>query len=166
MFEPCPAAPLPALRVRLRERRHACGAYIRKVKGEKYQLRWWLEVTEGGSINCGLYNSEWEAERVRGMLEQEVLKVAGRGKTALSLWAAMKPLIAKGVIPQRVLPKYVRRCEEGFVGVVKREGEVRVTELFTAPEDAHRAMMEMLKPDPPVMAKRVSFIRLFDFLSA
>lgn len=160
-----PPLPSPPPRVRLRERRHACSEFIRKVKGDKYQLRWWIEVEHGGSVNCGLYASEWEAERVRTQLEEEVRKVPGRGKTALSLWLAMKPLIARGVIPAGVLPKYVRAVGGVFMGCVRLGGKggrvVEHPERFATPESAHLAMMEMLRK--PVES-RPAFVTLVDLI--
>ena len=168
LFDHLTPPPVPP-RVRLRHRRHACGEYVRKVKGEKYQLRWWLEADHGGSINCGLYDSEWQAERVREQLKTACRSVAGRGTTVLSLWEAMKPLIARGVIPAGVLPKYVYRTPEGYGARVKKGGRVLdCPGPFDSPEAAHTALADLLRQNfsAPAPAARPNrrLATLVDFL--
>lgn len=151
LFAP-PVDPPPPRKPRLRERRHACDhLYVRKVKGNLYQLRWWVEAASGGSVNCGLYPTEGEAHAAFRAIAAACATVPLRGKTALSLWAAMKPLVASGVLPGHLLPKYVVPCEggPGYAARV-RLGTGADRRLlvepgpFACPEDAHRAMVARL----------------------
>ena len=176
LFEGLEAPPLEEAprRVKLRERRHECSEFIRKVKGDMFQLRPWIEAASGGSMNCGLYKSEWEAERVRERLKRECQRVPGRGKTALSLWAAMKPLIEEGVMPSHLLPKYVIAVVGGFAARVKM-GKLPCRRLikclgpFATPEEAHLAMITRLCLEFPrrfgvrVAERRIT---LADYLAA
>jgi hypothetical protein len=141
LLEP-PATP----RTRLRERRHPCGLYIRKVKGFKYQLRWWLQGH--GSVNCGLYD-ETDAELVRRELVPETARHAS---TPLGLWKALQVVLGRlrrrkpGINWPEVLPMWVRRHPSGgYLARVKAGGRVLVAPgPFCKPEDAHRALADIL----------------------
>jgi hypothetical protein len=140
--------PEPAVtpRIRLRERRHPCGLYIRKVKGFKYQLRWWLQGH--GSVNCGLYD-ETDAELVRKELVPET---AHHPATPLGLWKALQKVLCRlrqwkpGTYWPEILPMWVRRhAEGGYYARVKVGGKVIETKgSFRKPEAAHLAMAELL----------------------
>jgi len=140
-----PEPPMPA-RIRLRERRHPCGLFIRKVKGYLYQLRWWLQGY--GSINCGLYDED-DAELVRKELIPETGK---HPATSLGIWQALMVVLDRlrhrkpGTHWPEVLPKWVRpHPDGGFFGRVKIAGKIVETpKTYRKAEDAHRAMAEML----------------------
>lgn len=138
-----------------RERRHACGRYVRfPGKGHKVQLRWWCHRAghAGGSVNCGLYD-ELTAERVRAEIAS---RTARHAPTALGIWRAVVEAIdhlrARGYpVPAEVLPKWVhRRRSGGYCARVTKGG--RVIELpgpFKTPEAAHNAMLDKLNAEFP-----------------
>lgn len=131
--------------VRRRERRHPCRyAYMRRVSANRYQARLYIGPRKGDSVNLGLYETELAAWRA-------VQAVANRlppGRpTPLSVWAAMLPLIAAGDIPRRVLPKYVRRGETGYVARAKLNGAAVVLGPFGTPEEACAAMCARANQD-------------------
>jgi hypothetical protein len=144
---------LPTVRTRQRFRRHPCSLYIRKVKGSKYQLRWWLARVDpsAGSVNCGLYASEWLAERVRTAVVKEL---RNHHPTALGVWSATRAVL-RAMVDQgqpvaaalkRLLPKWVRRTDGGYAARVKVWGQrIVLPGPFATPEDAHRAMKEHLE---------------------
>lgn len=138
--------PEAAVKLRLRERRHPCGLYIRKVKGFKYQLRWWLQGH--GSVNCGLYD-ETDAELVRRELVPET---ARHPATPLGLWQALQVVLKqlKKRFPEMpwpaVLPMWVRRHKDGgYCARVKVKRQVvEAPGPYKKPDDAHRALAELL----------------------
>lgn len=104
---PPEAMPPPPPRVRLRERRHACELYIRKVKGNLYQVRWWVEAD--GSVHCGLYDRDMASKVKRDLLRESARHPA----TALGIWAALRAVLGRlrdrGADVPDVLPKWVER---------------------------------------------------------
>ncbi|WP_439627508.1 hypothetical protein [Gemmata sp.] len=171
LFAHLDAPPAPA-RVRLRQRRHECGHYIRYPgKGTKYQVRWWLGGH--GSVNCGLYDSEATAELVRRELIRET---AGRPATPLGIWQALQCVLARlgtragDVSP--ALPTWVAERKDGGYGAKVKKGG-RVLECpgpFADPAAAHVAMLELLDREfPPAKAERPAPLRvltLADVLAA
>jgi hypothetical protein len=145
LFDHLPEPPVE-IRPKLRERRHPCGLYIRKVKGFKYQLRWWLQ--KWGSVNCGLYD-EADAELVRRELVPET---AAYPPTPLGLWQGLQKVFARlrKRFPDtpwpKVLPMWVRRHPAGgYLARVKVKRTVyEATGPFKKPDDAHRALAEKL----------------------
>lgn len=120
-------------------------------KGHKLQLRWWL--TGYGSVNLGMY----EKELVVAVRRKLIPRTRHHPDTPLGLWAALTEVLAEfrrlGVDGLReVLPMYVRRRADGdgYRAEVSKGG--RKFELpgpFMAPEDAHRAMVELLTQEFP-----------------
>lgn len=168
---PAPPAPAPPPRKKLRERRHECGHFIRKVKGEKCQVRWWLAGY--GSINCGLYD-EWTAGEVRRKLSAET---ARHPPTPLGLWRALVRVLTAlraahwaGLPDADPLPRYVKALAEGagFCAKVKKGG--RVLECpgpYKDAEAAHLAMCAVLAREfpPRVRAVRPAPVTLADYLA-
>jgi hypothetical protein len=161
---PPPAPP----KLRLRERRYECGWYRRKVKGEKYQVRWWVEGC--GSVNCGLYD-EADAGRVYDELIHEVSR---HPLTALGVWQALRVVLAKlkKRYPSRdwpnVLPMYVRAAGEKFAAKVKKSGRVlECAGPFDSPEGAHLAIIALLAKEFPrsIPATKRTLVTLVDFLA-
>jgi hypothetical protein len=109
--------------------------YTRKVKGYKYQLRWWL--TGHGSVNCGLYDDLEAAELVR---REVVVEMSRHPLTPLGLWQALQVVFARLKqrwrmwSPPRVLPMNVR----------------------ARPDGGYRAGEGVRHPDPPARALRRS----------
>jgi hypothetical protein len=131
-----------------RFRTHTCGHFIRKVKGSRYQVRWWL--SDGGSINCGLYSSEWTASRVK----REILhRVRGEHMNPLGLWRVAYAVIEEfrnanfPGLPTPLLPKFVHRRTNGeYHARVKVRGDVIVLPgPYATPEEAHHAMLDELQ---------------------
>lgn len=113
----------PAAAVRRRRKPSNAYRYVRKVKGAKWQARVWVGVDAlpGGSLNLGLYDSEWEAGR------------------------AVKRYIRTGELPPGVLPKWVREAGEfGFVAEVRKSGHRILLGPYPTDLDAHRAMRDHL----------------------
>ena len=118
------------------------------MKGLKYQVRWWL--SEHGSINCGLFDTEEAAAIVRAELAAETAK---HPTTPLGLWTALQVVLARLKqrwpmwSPPRVTPKYVRQRADGlYFARVRVCG--RVIELpgpYATPEAAHEAMVARLR---------------------
>jgi hypothetical protein len=80
-----------------------------------------VDALPGGSLNLGLYDSEWEAGR------------------------AVKRYIRTGELPPGVLPKWVREAGEfGFVAEVRKSGHRILLGPYPTDLDAHRAMRDHL----------------------
>jgi len=140
--------PAPQPRRKLRERRHECGMYLRKVKGDLYQVRPW--VPGDGSVNCGLYD-EATAGRVKRAL---ILELRGHPATALGVWRALRAVLARmartGADVPDVLPKWVERDGDGgFVGWVRKGGREVSAGPFDSPVRAHEAIREAIAREFP-----------------
>ena len=170
--------PEPAIapRTLLRERRHPCGLYIRKVKGFKYQLRWWLQTY--GSVNCGLYDEE-SAQLVRTRLVKETVHYP---PTPLGMWkAALRgPRRAPPAIPRAGLargpahlgpppltgrirrPRQARRHHDPDAGPVPnsrrgapiaRQSPRRTPKLLRRPQ---AALLHVARPGGPTSARSMN----------
>ncbi|MDY3558389.1 hypothetical protein R5W23_005482 [Gemmata sp. JC673] len=128
--------------------------YTRRVKGSKLQIRWWL--TGWGSLNLELYEPEL-AVVVRRKL---IPRTRHRPDTPLGIWGALVEVLDEmrraGVpgLPD-VLPPYVRRADGGgFRALVRKGGrKLELPGPFTAPADAHHAMLELLRREFPGWAR-------------
>ena len=134
----------------LRHRECVCDDSIRKVKGEGYQLRFWIGPKNGErwySINGGCYPNEERAIAARKAVRKGLVRVVGP-LTPLAYWLVMRPLVAQGVLPSRLLPMWVFRRRNGrsekFEAKVKIRGVTIVTKLYATPEKAHETMVELL----------------------
>jgi hypothetical protein len=140
-------AATPAIKKR-RERRHECGQFIRYPgRGSKYQVRLWLPLKAGGSINAGLY-SEWMASRV---LAAVIAEMKNHSASALGIWRALCAVLdrfrSEGYpVPAHVWPKYVHRRPDGtfFAKVKKADRMILLDGPYSTPEDAHLAMFARL----------------------
>jgi hypothetical protein len=133
-----------------RERRHACRyPFVRKVAGNKYQLRLYIGGAwgPGTSVNLGLYDSEWKA----GQAFKAVARVLRGPTDPLSIWHQVRPLMAAGVLPPTILPMGVVRGPDGRYYSRRRGGsmpkerpggalpDVVSAGPFDTPEEAYRA---------------------------
>lgn len=96
--------------------------FVRKVKGRKYQGRFPLPASQGGTINLGLWDTPKEA------------------REAVKKWVEAGNSPVKG-LPPGVLPKYARRRDDGkFDAAVRKNGTLIVLGPFGSAEDAFFAM--------------------------
>ena len=168
LFNHLPLPPAPPIRVRLRERRHACRvSYLRYPgKGTRIQVRWWIGGY--GSINCGLYDSEQSAELVRGELVKET---ARHPTTPLGLWKALLCVLDR--IGNRIgefttpLPMWVRPLAQGgFIARVTKCGKEFICEgPFVTPDEAHLAMAVRLASEFPTVARGATAKRVQNTLT-
>ena len=114
--------------------------HVRYVGRGWYQARVWIGPRGAlvDSVNLGLYRTEWDA------------------------WRAVKAWVAAGAdpcrgLPEKVLPKWVRRRDDGYYATAKIEradrgvAPGRVTlGPYADPVEAHRAMLAVLAPTPRV----------------
>lgn len=145
--------------IQRRERRERLPQYVRRVKGDLFQVRIYLPEYAGPltsrNINFGIFRSIGAAERA----SIKILKILARGKTP---WEAMRELQSSGDLPASVLPTYVYSREGGYgarVGKRGQHGERVVLECpgpFNQAEAAYEAMAAEIKrweaahPDRPV----------------
>jgi hypothetical protein len=135
-----PAAP------KRRERRHPCRyPFVRKVNGDRYQLRVYIGGgrRHGMSINLGLFPDEWSA----GQAYKRAVRLLKGQLDPVSVWEQLGPLRADGSLPRNVLPMHVRRIPgdpERFEARVRR-GKVRcVIGPFADPAEAGRAALRFV----------------------
>jgi hypothetical protein len=118
-----------------RFRTHPCDWGIRRVKGQRFQLRIYLgRPTKADSWNFGLYETHEAARYARR-------KLTAIWRPGMGPLAALRAAKAAGVIPPGVLPRWVRRVPGGYAARrVTRTGTIELPGPFPDPETAYRAM--------------------------
>jgi hypothetical protein len=114
-------------------------ARLRFGKGEKCMPHRRGRTRHGPDNDCnlGLYNSSREAWKA---ISAVLARLNTRDPITLeTIWAATLLAIDAGLVRPNVLPKYVRKHEDGgYIGRLARGGKVWLTDVFADPLDAHR----------------------------
>ena len=128
-----------------RERREILPQYVRRIKGELFQVRIYIANYGPASLNFGLFHSVGAAERA----SIKVQKLLARGKTP---WEALRLLQQSSDLPGHILPTYVYARPDGRYGarVGKRGPNGRRVVLecpgpFAVAEEAYEAMVAEIR---------------------
>jgi hypothetical protein len=148
----------PANWTRRRRKPDDAPRWTRRVKGGGFQGRVHLGhdagiplgPDKGFSLNLGLFVlsendydwrlTQWCAARAA----REFMRVY-RPHAGFGLREALEHLKRKGWIPERVLPPRVKRVADGYMGFVRKRGQVLQTGVRADPWEAYREMNAVLE---------------------